>query len=278
MKLIHDQNTLIFDVPNQFFMKTRILLLSIVVFWACNPNRGKHVNDQWITLFNGKDLTGWDIKIAGYPLNENFRDIFSVENGILKVSYDKLDSFRGEFGHIFYKQKFSKYKLIVEYRFVGKQCPGGPEWAIRNSGAMLHSQSAASMDLDQSFPVSIEAQFLGGLGKGERPTLSVCTPGTDIDYEGLPAKDHCTSSTSHTFDGDQWVTAEMVVLGDSIIHHIVNGDTVLTYTKPRVGPDMKPDGYPVPDGTPLKEGYIALQAESHNVEFRKVELLDLSGN
>jgi hypothetical protein len=223
-------------------------------------------------------MADWDIKIAGHPLNDNYGDIFRVENGILKVSYDKLDSFRGEFGHIFYKQKFSKYKLLVEYRFVGGQCPGGPEWGIRNSGAMLHSQSAASMGLKQDFPVSIEAQFLGGLGKGERPTLSVCTPGTDIDYMGKPAMDHCTNSSSKTYNGDQWVTAEMVVYGDSIIHHIVNGDTVITYTKPRVGPEMKPQGYPVPDGTPLKEGYIALQAESHGVEFRKVELLDLSGD
>jgi hypothetical protein len=28
-------------------------------------------------------------------------------------------------------------------------------------------------------------------------------------------------------------------------------------------------------GTPLREGYIALQSESHPVEFRKVELLNL---
>jgi len=258
-------------------MKPRIGIFLLAIVWACHPSIKQSGEAQWISLFNGKDLTGWDIKIAGHPLNDNYKDIFSVKNGILIVSYDKLDSFHGEFGHIFYKQKFSQYKLRVEYRFVGEQCPGGPEWARRNSGAMLHSQSAESMGLSQSFPVSIEAQFLGGLGEGDRPTLSVCTPGTDIDYKGQPAPGHCTSSTSHTFNGDQWVTAEMVVLGDSIIHHIVNGDTVMTYTKPRVGPDMKPEGYPVPDGTPLKEGYIALQAESHPVEFRKVELLDLSG-
>jgi len=253
-------------------MKTLFLFLLSVAF-ACKPAPKP---EAWIQLFNGKDLTGWDIKIAGHPLNENYGDIFRVENGILRVSYDQLDSFRGEFGHLFYKQKFSKYKLRVEYRFTGEQCPGGPEWAIRNSGAMLHSQSAGSMGLNQDFPVSIEAQFLGGLGKGPRPTLSVCTPGTDVDIMGQTAKDHCTSSSSKTFDGDQWVTAEMVVYSDSILYHIANGDTVISYSRPRVGPDLKPAGYPVPDGTPLKDGYIALQAESHPVEFRKVELLDLS--
>jgi len=131
--------------------------------------------------------------------------------------------------------------------------------------------------LEQTFPVSIEAQFLGGLGKGERSTLNVCTPGTDVDIKGVPVEGHCTNSNSKTFDGDQWVAVEMTVLGDSIIHHVVGTDTVLTYSRPRNGPDLRPAGYPVPDGTPLKEGYISLQAEGHPVEFRKVELLDLSG-
>ena len=259
-------------------MRPIILVLLLAALWSCDQASRKGSDEQWIQLFNGKDLTGWNIKISGFSLDSNYMDIFSVQDSILKVSFSKLDSFRGEFGHIFYNQKFSHYKLRVEYRFVGEQCPGGPEWAIRNSGAMLHAQSAESMGLDQDFPVCIEAQFLGGLGQGERTTANVCTPGTDIDINGQPVTDHCTNSSSKTYDGDQWVTVEMIVLGDSIIHHVIDGDTVLTYSRPRIGPDMKPEGYPVPDGTLLKEGYIALQAESHNVEFRKVELLDLSVN
>jgi hypothetical protein len=256
-------------------MKTMTVLLSILMLISCHEG-SKKTEPHWVSLFNGQDLTGWDIKINKHALNDNYGNMFRVVNGILKVSYDQIDSFRGEFGHLFYKQKFSKYKLRVEYRFVGEQCPGGPEWAIRNSGIMFHSQSAESMGLNQDFPVSIEAQFLGGLGNGERPTLSVCTPGTDVDILGFMAPDHCTSSSSRTFDGDQWVSAEIDVYGDSIIHHLVNGDTVMTYSKPRVGPSMKPEGYPVPDGTPLKDGYFALQAESTPVEFRKVEIMDLS--
>jgi hypothetical protein len=258
-------------------MKPYVFLLVMAAFCACKPTSTQTSESQWIQLFNGKDLSGWDLKISGYPMNSNYMVIFSVKDSILSVSYDKLDSFRGEFGHIFYKQKFSHYKLRIEYRFTGEQCPGGPEWAIRNSGVMLHAQSAESMGLDQDFPVSIEAQFLGGLGQGERTTANVCTPGTDIDINGQPVADHCVGSSSKTYDGDQWITVEMIVLGDSIIHHVIDGDTVLTYTRPRVGPEMRPDVYPVPDGTLLSEGYIALQAESHPVEFRKVELLDLSG-
>ncbi len=256
-------------------MKTLTAFFSLLFLLSCRQGN-KQPEAQWVSLFNGKDLTGWDIKITKHPLNENYGNLFRVENGILKVSYDQIDSFRGDFGHLYYKQKFSNYKLRVEYRFVGRQCPGGPEWGIRNSGIMFHSQGAESVGLNQDFPVSIEAQFLGGLGTGERPTMSVCTPGTDIDIMGTMAPDHCTSSTSKTFDGDQWVTAEIIVYGDSIIHHLVNGDTVMTYSRPRVGTSMKPDDYPVPAGTPLKEGYFALQAESTPVEFRKIEIMDLS--
>jgi hypothetical protein len=246
----------------------------IILTVSCNTPVKE--SENLITLFNGKDLSGWDLKITGYPLNENYKSIFSVEDSILKVSYDQLDSFRGEFGHIFYRQQFSDYKLMLEYRFTGEQCPGGPDWAWRNSGIMFHAQSAESMSVDQDFPVCVEVQFLGGPETGDRSTLNVCTPGTDIDIDGKMAEGHCHNSSSKTFRGDGWVKAEIIVYGDSIIHHVVEGDTVMTYTKPRIGPEMRPENYSVADGSPLTTGYIALQAESHNVEFRRIKLLDLS--
>jgi hypothetical protein len=251
----------------------RILILSATILVMLSCSSGKKEN--WVQLFNGKDFTGWDLKITGSPLNMNYRNTFRVEEGVLKVSYDEYENFNNEFGHIFYNKPFSSYKLRIEYRFTGDQVTGGPSWAFRNSGVMLHSQSAASMNLNQDFPVSIEAQFLGGDGVSERTTGNVCTPGTHIVIGDQLITQHCTNSVSKTYHGDVWVHAEFVVLGDSIIHHIIEGDTVLTYTKPQIGGDL-PEGFPLAEGTLLKGGYICLQAESHPVEFRKVELLDLS--
>ncbi len=260
----------------------------ISLSWAVAQNRPSE--EEWVQLFNGKDLRGWDIKITKHDLNENFGNTFRVENGVLKIAYDQYKQFDDQFGHLYYQKPFSYYILWVEYRFVGEQLAGGAAWNVRNSGVMIHSQSAKSMPKEQSFPLSLEVQLLGGLGTGERPTANLCTPGTIVEMNGKVNPNHCIDSHSKTYDGDQWVTVEAIVLGDSIIHHVVEGDTVLTYEKPRIGGgfvgkdfDWIKGGvrnYPdwvKKDGTLLKEGYIALQAESHPIEFRKVALLNLKG-
>ena len=229
--------------------------------------------EKWVRLFNGKDLTSWTPKITGYELGDNHADTFRVENGILKVSYDKYKQFEGKFGHLFYKDKFSHYVLRVEYRFVGEQCKGGPGWAIRNSGLMFHCQDPKSMRKDQDFPVSIEAQFLGGLNKGDRPTLSVCSPGTHIVMDGKLITRHCTTSKAKTYHGDVWVTAEIEVHGSGKVKHLIDGKPVIEYEKPQLDPGDADGKKLIKDGKVLiEEGYIALQAESHPVEFRKVEI------
>src|SRR5215210_284254 len=231
---------------------------------------------EWIKLFNGKDLKEWQVKIKDHALNENYGNTFRVENGLLKVCYDQYDDFNEQYGHIFYKKKFTAYLLVLEYQFIGEQVKGGPGWAYRNSGAMLHCHSPASMYLDQDFPISLEDQLLGGNGKDERSTANLCTPGTNVYFKGKLFTPHCVNSTSKTYHGDQWVHAEALVLGDSIIKHIVDNDTVIVYERPQYdGRDqwVKKAGFK--DGQLIRDGFISLQSESHPCEFRKVELFDL---
>jgi hypothetical protein len=237
-------------------------------------------DDDWISLFNGVDLSGWTPKIRHYAAGENFGNTFRVDDGLLTVSYDQYANFDESFGHLFYDQPFSHYRLIVEYRFTGEQLVGGPDWAIRNSGAMLHSQSPATMPDEQDFPISIEVQFLGGLSDGhERSTGNLCTPGTNVVYQGEFTTAHCINSTSPTLNGDQWVLAEMLVLGGDRMVHRINGDVVIEYTNMTTGGGAVSGHRPElqPEGESLSKGYIALQSESHPVQFRRVELLDLKG-
>jgi hypothetical protein len=254
---------------------TGILLLFLVSLVSCSQKGNQ--KDTWIQLFNGKDLTDWQIKIAGYPMNENYGNTFRVVNGVLQVSYDQYQEFGVKYGHIFYKEPFSAYLLSVEYRFTGEQTKGGPGWALRNSGVMFHAQSAASMGVDQDFPICIEAQFLGGNGTDPRTTLNLCTPGTNVVMNNELFTPHCINSSSQTYHGDQWVKAKLLVLGDSVVKHIVESDTVLVYTKPQIGGGNVINYDPAlkKDGQLIREGYIALQSESHPVEFRKVELFNL---
>lgn len=234
---------------------------------------------DWIQLFNGRDLNGWIPKITGHELGENYADTFRVENGVLKVSYAGYQNFDRKFGHLFYREKVSHYIVAVEYRFTGEQAPGGPSWAVRNSGIMLHSQAPGTMKKDQDFPISIEVQLLGGAGAGERPTANLCTPGTHVVMQGKLVTQHCIQSRSKTYHGDQWVRVEVKVLGSERIEHRVNGETVLAYEKPQIGGGnvANYDASVKRDGALLEEGYLALQSESHPIEFRKVELLNLVG-
>ncbi|MEO8597024.1 MAG: DUF1080 domain-containing protein [Candidatus Solibacter sp.] len=251
-----------------------LALMPLCAFGQNDPNR-----KDWVQLFNGKNLDGWVMKITGYPLGENYGNTFRVENGLFKAAYDQYPEFGGKFGHIFYKQKFSHYIVAVEYRFTGEQSKGGPEWALRNNGIMIHCQPPETMGKDQDFPISVEVQLLGGGPTGERSTANMCSPGTEVFRNGEMVKSHCINSTSPTFRGDQWVRVEAEVLGSEHVRHLIDGKVVLEYNNLQIGGGSVNHFDPAvkKDGAPLGEGYIALQGESHPTEFRKIELLNLSG-
>ncbi|MHA8101558.1 3-keto-disaccharide hydrolase [Aquirufa nivalisilvae] len=255
-----------------------LLLLSIFAFQSQAQNASK---EAWESMFNGKDLTNWTPKIRNSPAGVNYGNTFRVENGKLVVRYDSAayPNFDERFGHLFYKKKFGYYRIRLNYRFVGEQAIKGPGWAIRNSGIMVHGQTAESMGLKQDFPVSIEVQLLGGNGKDKRTTCNLCTPGTNVEMNGKLFTPHCINSQSETFHGDQWVQAEVLVLGDSLIRHYSNGKEVLAYQRPQVG-GGNVSGQDVifgKSGELIKEGSISLQSESHPVEFKNIEILNLEG-
>jgi hypothetical protein len=265
------------------FLAQTILLAAVILLSACNSKPKtetvveKSAPENWIQLFNGKDLNDWQIKFKGHVLGDNYKNTFRVEDGMLRVSYDNWDKWDGTFGHIFYKGEFSHYRLRVEYRFVGEQSKGGPAWAYRNNGLMIHGQPAETMELDQDFPVSIEVQLLGGNGKDERSTMNLCTPGTNVVMDSVLVEQHCTNSKSKTYHGDQWVSVEVEVHGGKIIRHFVEGEEVMSYEQPQLDPrDASYEKLLALYGNKIIEiGTISLQAESGPTDFRKIELMVL---
>jgi hypothetical protein len=272
---------------SSFKLKLTAITLMVLVIFSCNPGQRSQqgteksaqteTGENWIQLFNGKDLNDWQIKFRGYELGYNLNNTFKVEDGLLRVRYDDWDGWNNQFGHIFYNGEFSHYRLRVEYRFVDEQVKGGPGWAFRNNGLMLHGQSAESMELDQDFPVSIEVQLLGGNGKDERSTMNLCTPGTNVVMDGVLVEEHCITSGSKTYHGDQWVSVEVEVRGGEIIRHFVEGEEVMSYEQPQLDPRDKHFQKFLPEDGNLiiSKGSISLQAESHPTDFRKIELLVL---
>jgi len=261
-------------------MKLALLALAPILAGVPRQEQEKPApppEEHWIPLFNGKDLTGWTPKIAGHELGDNFANTFRVEGGVLKVAYDGYQTFEGRFGHLFYERAFARYRLRIEYRFTGEQVPGAPDWALRNSGVMLHGQRPETMTKEQEFPVSIEVQFLGGDGTHPRSTANLCTPGTNVVMGGELVTRHCTDSSSPTFHGDQWVRVEIEVRGNELVRHLVDGKEVLAYSAPQLDPNDPDAQRLLAAGAPLllDHGTISLQSESHPIEFRRVELLPL---
>lgn len=230
---------------------------------------------EWIQLFNGKDINDWIVKLNHHKVGDNYGETFRVENGVLKVRYDKYDDFGERYGHLNYKLPYSHYHLVVEYRFVGELHKGAPGYAVLNSGVMLHSQDPQTILLDQNWPISIELQFLAGLPDGKpRATGNVCTPGTHVFHNGKLTTAHIIKSSAETFKPEEWVRAEAIVRGNKSIVHIINGRKVLEYTKPQIGGGVV-NGYDpkmFQEGKALSEGFIALQSEGQPIDFRKVEL------
>lgn len=253
-----------------------VMLGSFLSQCTSSPKEGNQ--NEWRPLFNGEDIDDWIVKIHHHEVGDNYANTFRVEDGLLKVSYDGYSQFNERFGHLYYKEPFSSYHLVVEYRFTDQWLEDAPDYTYKNSGIMFHAQDPRTMPKEQDWPISVEFQLLAGLGDGNpRPTGNMCSPGTEVIYKGEMDPRHCIESTSKTYDGNQWVRAELIVLGDSLITHIINGDTVLQYTHPQIGGGVvnRYDPAIKQDGKLLKEGYIALQSEGQSIDFREVKIRNL---
>ena len=261
-----------------------IFVVTMVSFTSCkrkeksNKNSTIEITENWQSLFNGENLDDWLVKINGYELNNNYNNTFRAENGVIKVSYDQYESFSNEFGHLFYKTPFSNYRLRLDYRFIGEQVKGGQSWATKNSGIMIHSQSPESMLVKQGFPLSLEVQLLGGVNENEtRPSGNLCTPATHVVIDENLITEHCIPANCKTYYGDEWIRAEVVVKNDTITHFI-DGIPVITYSHPTIGGqflDSTSEDIQAKNGQHLTGGYISLQSESHPIEFKNIEILEL---
>ncbi len=236
---------------------------------------------EWRSIFDGRTLDGWTPKIRGYALGENYRDTYRVSDGAMVVSYDKYDEFGERFGHIFYREPFAAYRLRFDYKFLTEGTPADtPGWARANSGVMIFSQDPATMAVDQSFPVSVEAQFLGPAGEAPRTTGNMCSPGTHVVIDGRLETTHCINSTVPAPPNGEWVRFEVEVSPEGVVTQRVNGETAIVYSDVQLDPTgSMADGRALLAAqggrVELSGGYISLQSEGAPIAFRNIEVMEL---
>ena len=267
-----------------FLHSFKAAFLSVILLSAVSCSRGisekaSEQEEEWQTLFNGKDLDDWTAKIHHHEVGDNYANTFRVNDGVIQVNYDDYQEFNNRFGHLFYKEPYSSYHLTWEYRFTDQFMEDAPDYTYRNSGVMFHAQDPNTILKEQDWPISVEFQLLADAGDGKpRPTGNMCSPGTDVFFEGKKDPRHCINSASKTYEWDQWVRADLIVHRDSLVTHLINGDTVLQYTRPQIGGDVANNFDPKikVDGKRLTEGYIALQSEGQGIEFRDIKIKKLN--
>lgn len=257
-----------------FLLLFRLAALALPFALPSSASPESTAESGWISLFNGKDLDGWTVKVAKHPVGENFADTFRVEDGVIKVAYDKYGKFDEQFAHLYSNLAYSRYILRLEYRFTGTAVADSPSWSKLNSGVMIHSQSPLSMRLDQLWPAAMEVQFLAEGTTAGRQTCNACTPGTNLVRGGKLTTDHIVEAVGSLSPLNEWVSVEVEVHGNDLVIHRVNGVEVLRYEHPQLDPRDPDAKRLLALGAPLQlsSGHIALQAESQPVWFRNIRI------
>jgi hypothetical protein len=226
-------------------MRTSLLLLLLV---SMGPQNDQVVTPDRVTpLFNGKDLSNWDVDVPARDTDPNAPASFVVRNGML-VSMGKPE------GHLVTKQQYRDYRLEAEYRFAGK--PG-------NCGILVHASRPRA--LYKMFPQSIEVQMMSG-DAGDFWCIQENIEVPDMEKR-RPRK-----------AGEKWGGAEgdarrILNLTDKSEKPVGEWNTMVIEARARtikvwVNGDLVNEG----SNATADHGKIAVQAEGAEVEFRRLEI------
>lgn len=253
----------------------------------------------WRSLWNGKDLSGWDTYLAKphvsvrydgeqrnekgehvgpVGLNRDPKKVFSV------VRQDGQAAIRssGEiFGTITTKETFSNYHLRVEMKWGEKKWPPRTELK-RDSGLLYHAHGPWGTvgPWLPSLELQIQETDIGDFWSVNSRAMVRARPlqAKDFIYDpkgepklfamtmpGVPRR--CIKGADHEKPHGQWNVIEIVCLGDKA-WHMVNGQVVMALEKCE-----RKDG---DTWGPATSGHIQLQSEGAEVFFRKVELRNIT--
>lgn len=233
--------------------------------------------EKWQPLFNGRNLDGWYVLLAGKKKNEDPDQVYQVSDGTVHVFKDTPLGTHTPIGVLVTNKEYSQYRLRFQYKWGEKRFPPR-EKIIRDAGLMYHMVGP-----DKVWPMSVECQVQEG-DTGDIFTVytrcrSTVDPATKSRYV---SKDQggveVTRGDAHgvqrvvkdgNYETPGWNTVEVVVRGDEAIH-IVNGQE-----NNRLWKMEQPGPKGSPEWIPLTKGRIAFQAEFAELQYRNIEILEL---
>ncbi len=227
----------------------------------------------WVSLFNGKDLAGWETWLARMPgetrmlgLNNDPLKVFSVEDGSLRISGQV-------FGALTTTEEYENYHLRLEQRWGEQKWPPRLE-RPKDSGICYHATGAHGL-----FAGSWMKSYQLQVGEGSTGDhWNIAGPVADAETEPYEAerrykrggepttigKGHIAAAERMERPSGEWNTIELIARGDSSTY-IVNGKTVMVLSRLRDGAE----------GSPLTQGRIQLQSEGAEVWYRNIRIRPL---
>lgn len=273
-------------------MKPLFFLLSFL-FAACFllESQAAPSDTVWTPLFNGSDKKDWDVKITGHPLNWDSLNTFRVApcvndtGNCLELNYANYTNWNGNpWGRAAYKLRpFSYYYLRAKYQLFGTQTPGTPNSSMEQDAILLHSQTMASLGLNQDWPNAIEDQLVGPDNKlNAVGTSNLCADGMAFQNNPTGALNHthCTNVIANPMTlAPTWTTVSALVLGDSLIDFFAGNKSVITFYKPVQWNDGLIHGntITIANNTPVTGGYVGIQGEGASIRFQTLEVANLVG-
>lgn len=235
------------NVSNKYkyiIMKTRnnlltlfatVILLTVSLSISAQPKVKKEKDkktskNETVQLFNGKDLSNWSFFLKDQSVNPT--TVFTVKDGVINIAGNP-------FGYMRTKEKYSDYKLHVEWR-----------WPVEatNSGVFVHVQ-----DQDAIWPKCIECQLMAG-NAGD----FVCMSGADVNERSDKTKPVVKKKAeSSEKPSGEWNTMEVTCKGN-IVEVVVNGVLQNKGTNSNI-----------------TSGSICLQSEGKDIQFRNVFITKL---
>ncbi|RYD48761.1 MAG: DUF1080 domain-containing protein [Verrucomicrobiaceae bacterium] len=236
--------------------------------------------EEWVTLFNGKNLDGWTTVLQDKKPGEDPDRFVQVRDGAIHMYADTDPEKKVPFGVIVHEKTFSRFHMSLEYRWAEKKfAPRKND--IRDAGLLYHASNAGKV-----WPDSVEYQIQEGDSADivflPKAGLTWMRPDTDKAPEGqgdpgmLPEEGGFPrdfSRTNFAYIGrypvldnlEGWNRVEVIVHADETAEHIINGTTRARIANLREK-----------DGSPVREGKVALQLEGAEILYRDVKIRELS--